>query len=67
MGKEVIEAYLKEKDLNAIQLANMCKLSKGSVYNYLKGEPISKTCARKIENGTCGKIKAKDILSEPKK
>jgi len=44
------------------KMAEIIKISRGSVYNYLYGQPIPPHIASRIVNKTNGKIKLKDLI-----
>jgi hypothetical protein len=62
-----IARYIYVKGINCKIFAQICKISIVSVYNYLKGRPMKRFIALKIEKATRCELVYEELCSEPKR
>ncbi len=65
--KNMIDVYLKKKNMSVTKFSRLCDIHPNTVYLILKGTPVSALVAAKIEHYTKGDIKYETLTDKPKK
>jgi len=59
---KTLHTYLKSRNLPVKRAASEIGISRQWLHSALKGEPLGKTAAKKIERWSGGEIKAADLM-----
>lgn len=62
MKQEQIEQYIKLKKVTIIDVSRQTGLSRQSIYNAIKGQPMGRSSAQKLAEWSDGFLKVADLM-----